>query len=97
MPNIKSAGKRMRNAEKSRQQNKGVRSVVRTARAALLEGEADCPATEAAYRAYCSVLDKAVKKGVMARNAATRRKTRAANRLRKAKVATAAPAEAAGA
>ena len=39
-------------------------------------------ASQTAYKTYCSVLDKAAKGGIIARNTAIRRKSRAANRLR---------------
>ena len=90
MPNIKSAAKRMKTSEKSRLQNKAVKTTVKHVRKRLL---ADDPASEQAqadYRTYCATLDKAAKKGVISRNTAIRRKRRAAERLRKAQAASAA-------
>jgi len=40
--------------------------------------------TKAAYAAYCSSLDKAVKRNIIAKNNAIRNKSRAAARMRKA-------------
>jgi len=85
MPNLKSAKKRMRQSEKRRARNAQVRTRIKTARRSLmeaLEGK-DMEVAEKAYRVYCSVLDKAAKKGVIKKNTAIRRKTNAANGLRK--------------
>ena len=43
----------------------------------------DAEAGNVAFRTYCSVLDKAAKGGVIKKNTAVRRKTNAANGLRK--------------
>ncbi len=85
MPNIKSAKKRMRSSETRRQGNlvvkTRVKSTKRKAHAALDAGVAE-PAG-VAVREYSSVLDKAVKRGVIKKNTAIRRKARANNALRK--------------
>lgn len=85
MPNIKSAKKRMRSSESRRAGNLVVKTRVknarRKAREALSAGVAEA-ATEA-VRAYSSVLDKAVKRGVIKKNTAVRRKQRANEALRK--------------
>lgn len=85
MANIKSAQKRMRSSESRRIGNltvkTRVKSAKRKAQEALTAGVAD-PAAEA-VREYSSVLDKAVKRGVIEKNTAIRRKTRANNALRK--------------
>ena len=85
MPNIKSAKKRMRSSESRREGNLVVRTRVKTAKRkavqALSEGVAET--ATAAVREYSSVLDKAVKRGVIKKNTAVRRKTRANNALRK--------------
>jgi small subunit ribosomal protein S20 len=80
--NTKSALKRMRQNEKRRARNRmirtKVRTVVKTARAALGEGGGDArPGVLAAIRA----LDKAVSKGVIHRNTAARKKSALARRL----------------
>jgi len=84
MPNIKSAKKRLRTAENARQRNRSVKTQVQSARRRLFDTlETDSEAARArAYRDYCSVLDKAAKKGVIKKNTAIRRKHRAAERLR---------------
>ena len=83
MPNIKSAKKRLRTAEKNRVLNKTRRSRVTTTRRKFMEAAAgdDQAAGRQAFNAYCSALDKAVKRGVLLKNNADRRKSRAAKRL----------------
>ncbi|MDK2857283.1 MAG: small subunit ribosomal protein [Verrucomicrobiota bacterium] len=85
MPNIKSAKKRMRSSEKQRVGNMAVKTKVKTARRktreALAAGSAE--ATVEAVRNYSSTLDKAVKRGVIKKNTAIRRKKRANEALRK--------------
>jgi small subunit ribosomal protein S20 len=83
MANIRSAMKRVRQSERRRVRNAAVRSSVRTAvkgtRAAL-----DAAAKEEARAALArtiQVLDKAVTKGVLHKNAAARRKSRLARQL----------------
>ena len=83
MPNIKSASKRIKTSEKAAERNRVLKGGASTARRKLYEAIAagDATASTAAYRAYCSVLDKGVKKGVIKANNANRRKSRAAARL----------------
>ena len=85
MPNIKSAKKRMRSSEKRRVGNMTVKtkvkSVRRKTREVLTAGVAET--SEQAVREYSSVLDKAVKRGVIKKNTAIRRKKRAVAALRK--------------
>ena len=85
MPNLKSAKKRMRQNEVRRARNQQVRTRIKNARRAVAEAldAQDTEAGQNAYRAYCSVLDKAAKAGVIKKNTAIRRKTNAANNLRK--------------
>jgi len=84
MPNINSAAKRLRQSIEARQRNQSVKSRVKNIRRKFLESfevpEGADP--QAIYRKYCSELDKAAKKGVISSNTASRRKTRAANRIR---------------
>jgi len=85
MPNLKSAKKRMRQTETRYVRNVQVRTRVKSARRVMmeaLEGK-DAETAETAYKAYCSVLDKAAKQGAIKKNTAVRRKTNAANNLRK--------------
>jgi small subunit ribosomal protein S20 len=85
MPNIKSAKKRMRSSESRREGNLVAKTRVKTAkrkmREALEAGVAE--AAGEAIREYSSVLDKAVKRGVIRKNTAIRRKKRATEALRK--------------
>ena len=85
MPNIKSAKKRMRSSEKQRVGNMTVKTKVKTVRRKTREVlTAGVVATsEQAVREYSSVLDKAVKRGVIKKNTAIRRKKRAVSALRK--------------
>ncbi len=85
MPNIKSAKKRMRSSEKQRVGNMTVKTKVKTVRRktreVLATGVAET--SEQAVREYSSVLDKAVKRGVIKKNTAIRRKKRVVAALRK--------------
>lgn len=85
MANIKSAQKRIRSSEKRRVGNLAVKTRVKSARRkaheAISAGAAET--AETAVREYSSVLDKAVKRGVIKKNTAIRRKTRATEALRK--------------
>ncbi|HEX7330105.1 MAG TPA: 30S ribosomal protein S20 [Pyrinomonadaceae bacterium] len=78
MPNHKSAEKRVRQSEKRRVINRGNRSKVRTyikkVRAALDSGKND--EIQSVLPETISVIDKAVQKGVMHKNAAARYKSR---------------------
>ena len=89
MPNIESAKKRMKTAAKNRMANKACKTRVATARKKLHEVivSGDEAAGKAAFSAYCSALDKAVKRGAMVANTASRGKSRAAARLPKKQVA----------
>ena len=86
MPNIKSAKKRMRTSVKRQEGNRAAKSRIVTTRRtfydAILAG--DNAATQTAFNVYCSVLDKAVKRGALKSNAADRRKSRANLRMQKA-------------
>ncbi|MFT5122827.1 MAG: small subunit ribosomal protein S20 [Kiritimatiellia bacterium] len=91
MPNIKSAKKRLKQNEGRRLLNSARKSLVRTERRKLFEAiaEGDAESQAKRYASFCSALDKAAKHGVIKKNNATRRKTRAAEAIR---VAQAAPA-----
>jgi small subunit ribosomal protein S20 len=85
MPNLKSAKKRMRQNVVRHERNQQVRTRLKNARRTMmvtLESK-DATASEAAMRAYSSMLDKAAKSGVIKKNTAIRRKTNAANNVRK--------------
>jgi len=85
MPNIKSAKKRVRSSVKRRIGNASVKTKVKTVRRktrdVLTTGVV--ATSEQAVREYSSVLDKAVKRGVIKKNTAIRRKKRATAALRK--------------
>jgi small subunit ribosomal protein S20 len=85
MPNLKSAKKRMRQNLVRHDRNQQVRTRLKHARLKMMETlEAkDAEAGTQAFSTYCSVLDKAAKGGVIKKNTAIRRKTNAANGLRK--------------
>ena len=78
MPNHKSAEKRMRQSEERRAINRGnrtrVRSQIRKLRAALTAGKTS-ELTEL-LPATVSIIDKAVQKGALHKNAAARHKSR---------------------
>jgi small subunit ribosomal protein S20 len=78
MPNHKSSEKRVRQSEKRRVINRGNRTKVRTyikkVRTALESGKSD--EIQQILPSAISVIDKAVQKGVMHKNAAARYKSR---------------------
>jgi len=83
MPNTKSAKKRVGTSQKQHARNKSVKSGLSTSRRKLFAAAAGGDKTKTAkcFSEYCSVLDKAVKKGVLKANAANRRKSRAAAKI----------------
>jgi small subunit ribosomal protein S20 len=85
VPNIKSAIKRVRVAEKKRVRNRAVKSSVRTyvksaekSIAAPTTGE---ESTQAAVARALKALDSAASKGVLHKNSAARRKSRLMKKL----------------
>ncbi len=79
MPNIKSAKKRMRQAEKRRLRNKAIRSYVKTCIKKVLasmEAGEDREALMQKVRLAQKAIDKACSKGVFHRNEAARKKSR---------------------
>lgn len=81
MPNIKSAKKRLRQSAKRRIRNRDVRSSIRTLIKKLLDTESADEA-EVLYRQVSSMLDRAARKGLIARNAVDRRKARLSRYVR---------------
>jgi len=81
MPNIKSAIKRVKVADRNRQRNRTWRTSVRTVRTevagVLSQGGKDADCQKAINQAY-KIIDMAVSKGVLHKNAAARRKSRMA-------------------
>jgi len=83
MANTRSAAKRMRQSEKRRLRNAGIRSGVRTAvksvRSAIASGSVDEARVQ--WSRTIKVLDKAATKGVVHKKAAARRKSRLTRQL----------------
>ena len=88
MPNTKSAKRRVRNSARKQIRNSVVRSQIKTTekkfRGAVAAKQDDSPA---ALRAAISTLDKAVKKGVIKRETADRKKSRLTLTLNRATAA----------
>ena len=84
------AKKVARQSVKRFQRNRGVRSVTRTSIGKALRslGAGDVDEAESSVTQAVSLLDKAVRKGIMHKNAASRRKSRLAARLNRLKAAT---------
>ena len=85
MANIKSAVKRAKQSEASRLRNRSVKSSVLTARKKVIAaiGAGNKEEAQKSYSAYTSTLDKAAKKGVIAKNNASRKKSRVASSIAK--------------
>ena len=82
MANIKSAIKRMRQNEVRRLRNRAIRSRVRSAVKLVTSATGELtPALQETYRDAVRVLDKAVTKGVLHKNTASRKKSRLARLL----------------
>ena len=83
MANTKSALKAARKTARLTERNRGVKTRLKTLRKRLddLMSKADVPAGKSAAAAYVSAMDKAVKSGVVHRNAAARAKAHAARAL----------------
>jgi small subunit ribosomal protein S20 len=84
MPHTKSAKKRMQLSEQGRIRNRSGRTQIKNARRTLLDAVAakDPQSAAKAYSAFCSVLDRSAKHGVIRKNNAVRRKARAAAMIR---------------
>lgn len=80
VPNIKSAVKRMRIAEKRRVRNQAIKSAVKTAikKALAMVGTAE---KATAFRKAISTIDKAASKGVIHPNKAARLKARLSKKV----------------
>jgi small subunit ribosomal protein S20 len=83
MPNIKSAIKRTKTNEARRLRNASAKSALRTAvkQADVAVVGTDVGAAKAAYGAAQKKLDKAATKGLIHKNAASRKKSRLAKKL----------------
>jgi small subunit ribosomal protein S20 len=80
MPNIKQQKKRVRTAERQRAENVRYKSTARTLTRKLREAaaEGDRDAIEAVHRDLVRWLDRAVTRGALHKNTASRRKAQAA-------------------
>jgi small subunit ribosomal protein S20 len=85
MPNIKSAGKRAKQAVERRLRNRGTKSAIATARRVFVTAVEAKDKSNAlkTFQAFCSVLDNSCKRGIIKKNTADRRKSRAAQMLNK--------------
>ena len=85
MPNIKSAMKRVKVSEKKNLRNRIVKSKVKTAMKKFdAELAANPAAAGAQYAVTTSAIDKAVAKGILHKNTASRKKSRLAKQMAKA-------------
>ena len=84
MANIKSAGKRARQAEKARKHNMGLRTLMRTKIKAVVNAcdAGDKDAAIAAYKEAVPVIDSMINKGIVNKNKAARHKSRLNKRVR---------------
>jgi small subunit ribosomal protein S20 len=85
MPNIKSAGKRAKQAVVRNVRNRSGKSLIATKRRLLVAAveSKDKDKAMACCRAFCSLLDKTAKRGIIKKNAADRSKSRASAMLAK--------------
>lgn len=83
MPNTKSAERRMRSSARKHDRNVSVKSRVKTFERRYLETlkGGDKAAAKTALSSYTSVVDKAVKAGVIHQTTASRKKSRLSVRL----------------
>ena len=90
MAHTKSAKKRARTSGEKQVANRAARSLMKNLRKKLLVAveSKDLAASDAALKAFFSGLDKSAKGGVITRNNAIRKKTRAANLVRTLKTAS---------
>lgn len=84
MANIKSARKRARQAEKTRQHNMGLRSLMRTKIKNVVRAcdAADKDAATVAYKEVVPVIDRMINKGIVPKNKAARHKSRLNKRVK---------------
>jgi len=82
--NIKSAGKRARQAEKSRKHNMAMRSLLRTKIKNVVNAcdAGDKEAATAAYKDAVPVIDSMINKGIVNKNKAARHKSRLNTRIK---------------
>jgi small subunit ribosomal protein S20 len=80
MPNIKQAGKRAKQALVRRVRNRSTKSEIATSRRVFVDAVESKDKSKAMkeFSAFCSILDKSAKRGIIKPNTADRRKARAA-------------------
>jgi small subunit ribosomal protein S20 len=80
MPNIKQQKKRVRIAAEERLENLRYRSTIKTLtkRLSTVAAEGDKDAVDVEHRALVKLIDRAVSRGALHRNAAARKKSQAA-------------------
>ena len=85
MPNIKQAGKRAKQAIGRRLRNRSTKSEIATGRRLFVAAVESKDKTKAMkeFSAFCSILDQSAKRGIIKKNNADRRKSRAAAMLAK--------------
>jgi len=85
MPNIESAAKRARQDRIRRVRNRGAKSAIVTQRRVFLKAIESNDKTLALklFKEFCSLLDKTAKRGIITKNTADRRKSRASHMLAK--------------
>ena len=84
MANIKSAGKRARQSEKTRKHNMGLRSMMRTKIKNVVKAcdAGDKDAAASAYKEAVPVIDSMINKGIVTKNKAARHKRRLNRRVK---------------
>ena len=83
MPNIKSAKKRVLLSRAANEKNKAAKSILKTSLkkfdAAVVAG--DAAQTDSAYKAAVKTIDQSVKKGILHKNTAARKKSSLARKM----------------
>ncbi len=84
MANIKSAGKRARQSEKTRKHNMGLRSMMRTKIKNVVKAcdAGDKDAAVSAYKEAVPYIDSIINKGIVTKNKAARHKSRLNKRVK---------------
>ena len=84
MPQIKSAKKRLKQSIEAEKRNSTYKSRMRSSRRSFIEAleAGEVEKINETYAAFCSALDKAVKKNIIKRNTSTRSKRRGAEKIR---------------
>jgi small subunit ribosomal protein S20 len=81
LPRIKSAKKRVLVSERNRQRNVALKSAIKTAIKKVTESQEEAVRAEALKQVY-SLLDRAVLKGILHKNTASRYKSRTTLKMR---------------